>query len=99
MGGIMRKIVNFFCLLSLLVAILVLVIRLILFITSEEPIYNFVDLQIKYKNYIVANKYKSMTNDTLYLMVLKNPITEDLEKVYVKDYLYINTYFVGDTVK
>lgn len=95
----MRKIVNFFCLLSLLFAIGVIAIKLIIFIMPEKTIYNFVDLQIKYKNYIVANKYKSMTNDTLYLMVLKNPITEDLEKVYVKDYLYINTYFVGDTVK
>lgn len=61
--------------------------------------YNFVDLQMKYKNYILVNKERSITNDEEYKFTLRNPITNQNSTVYVKYYLYHHVYFVGDTIK
>lgn len=66
---------------------------------KSKAVYNFVDLQMKYKNYILVNKERSITNDEKYKFTLRNPITNQNSTVYVKYYLYHHVYFVGDTIK
>lgn len=66
---------------------------------KSKTVYNFVDLQMKYKNYILVNKERSITNDEEYKFTLRNPITNQNSTVYVKYYLYHHVYFVGDTIK
>lgn len=66
---------------------------------KSKAVYNFVDLQMKYKNYILVNKEKSITNDEKYKFTLRNPITNQNSTVYVRYYLYHHVYFVGDTIK
>lgn len=63
---------------------------------TKNP-YNFVDLQMRFKRYILTNKYQETDKD--YVFYLVNPVTGDEYKVYVADYLYMNVYFVGDTIK
>lgn len=63
---------------------------------TKDP-YNFVDLQMRFKRYILTNKYQETDKD--YVFYLVNPVTEDEYKAYVADYLYMNVYFVGDTIK
>ena len=63
---------------------------------TKDP-YNFVDLQMRFKRYILTNKYQETDKD--YVFYLVNPVTGDEYKAYVADYLYINVYFVGDTIK
>ena len=62
----------------------------------KDP-YNFVDLQILYKHYIVSDKFQESETD--YVFRLVNPVTDQEYKVYITDYLYMNVYFVGDTIK
>ena len=59
--------------------------------------YNYVELKAQYKNYIVTNKY--VRNSDTYVLELMNPFSKRTEEIYVKDYLYYNTYFVGDTIR
>lgn len=66
---------------------------------ESKTVYNFVDLQMKYKNYILVNKERSITNDEEYKFTLRNPITNQSSTIYVKYYLYHHVYFVGDTIK
>lgn len=66
---------------------------------ESKTVYNFVDLQMKYKNYILVNKERSITNDEEYKFTLRNPITNQNSTIYVKYYLYHHVYFVGDTIK
>jgi len=54
---------------------------------------------MKYKNYILVNKERSITNDEEYKFTLRNPITNQSSTIYVKEYLYHHVYFVGDTIK
>lgn len=63
---------------------------------TKDP-YNFVDLQMRFKRYILTNKYQETDKD--YVFYLVNPVTGDEYKAYVADYLYMNVYFVGDTIK
>lgn len=63
---------------------------------TKDP-YNFVDLQMRFKRYILTNKYQETDKD--YVFYLINPVTGDEYKAYVADYLYMNVYFVGDTIK
>lgn len=63
---------------------------------TKDP-YNFVDLQMRFKRYIITNKYQETDKD--YVFYLVNPVTGDEYKAYVADYLYMNVYFVGDTIK
>lgn len=63
---------------------------------TKDP-YNFVDLQMRFKRYILTNKYQETDKD--YVFYLVNPVTGDEYKTYVADYLYMNVYFVGDTIK
>lgn len=66
---------------------------------KSKTVYNFVDLQMKYKNYILVNKERSITNDEEYKFTLRNPITNQNSTIYVKYHLYHHVYFVGDTIK
>ena len=63
---------------------------------TKDP-YNDVDLQMRFKRYILTNKYQETDKD--YVFYLVNPVTDQEYKVYVADYLYMNVYFVGDTIK
>lgn len=64
---------------------------------ADYDYYNYVELKAQYKNYIVTNKY--IRNSDTYVLELMNPFSKKTEEVYVRDYLYYNTYFVGDTIK
>lgn len=85
----------------LVTAIITYIISILIKREYEESktVYNFVDLQMKYKNYILVNKERSITNDKEYKFTLRNPITNQNSTVYVKYYLYHHVYFVGDTIK
>lgn len=85
----------------LVTAIIIYIIGILIKREYEESktVYNFVDLQMKYKNYILVNKERSITNDEEYKFTLRNPITNQNSTVYVKYYLYHHVYFVGDTIK
>lgn len=62
----------------------------------KDP-YGFVDLQMRFKHYVVSNKYQE--NEDTYVIRLVNPVTGNEYKAYITDYLYMNVYFVGDTIK
>lgn len=64
-----------------------------------QIIYNFIDLQMKYKNYIIVNKKRGIFNDETYVFEVENPVTHQRNTIYVEYYLYHNVYFVGDTIK
>lgn len=85
----------------LVIAIITCIIGILIKREYEESktVYNFVDLQMKYKNYILVNKERSITNDEEYKFTLRNPITNQNSTVYVRYYLYHHVYFVGDTIK
>lgn len=85
----------------LVIAIITYIIGILIKREYEESktVYNFVDLQMKYKNYILVNKERSITNDEEYKFTLRNPITNQSSTIYVKYYLYHHVYFVGDTIK
>lgn len=62
----------------------------------KDP-YGFVDLQMRFKHYVVSDKYQE--DEDTYVIRLVNPVTGDEYKAYIADYLYMNVYFVGDTIK
>ena len=67
------------------------------YIRGDVYCYNIIDMRSQYKNYIVLDKY--VEEPRTFVFRLKNPITRKVRKVYVKDYIYDNVYFVGDTIK
>lgn len=84
---------------SKLLVVMVTIVVIIYILKNWEPKdpYGFVDLQMRFKHYVVSNKYQE-DKDT-YVIRLVNPVTGDEYKVYITDYLYMNVYFVGDTIK
>ena len=82
--------------LIILIIILIVAISISKYYTDYNY-YNYVELKAQYKNYIVTNKY--IRNSNTYVLELMNPFSKKTEEVYIKDYLYYNTYFVGDTIK
>lgn len=58
-----------------------------------------INIKINFKNYILVNKERSITNDEEYKFTLRNPITNQNSTIYVEYYLYHHVYFVGDTIK
>lgn len=82
--------------LIILIIILIAVVSISKYCTDYDY-YNYVELKAQYKNYIVTNKY--IRNSDTYVLELMNPFSKKTKKVYVRDYLYYNTYFVGDTIK
>lgn len=94
MNNVMNKISKYILVIILIIIIAYTIIRCI----PEHSIYNFVDLQMKYKRYLLEDKYMEHISGN-YVFILMNPVTKQSNKVYVKDYLYTNVYFVGDTIK
>lgn len=84
---------------SKLLVIMVTIVVIVYILKNWEPKdpYGFVDLQMRFKHYVVSNKYQE--DEDTYVIRLVNPVTEDEYKAYITDYLYMNVYFVGDTIK
>lgn len=84
---------------SKLLVVMVTIVVIIYILKNWEPKdpYGFVDLQMRFKHYIVSNKYQE--DEDTYVIRLVNPVTGDEYKAYIADYLYMNVYFVGDTIK
>ena len=82
-----------------LIALIIILIAAILIskYCVDYDYYNYVELKAQYKNYIVTNKY--VRNSNTYVLELMNPFSKKTKEVYVRDYIYYNTYFVGDTIK
>lgn len=81
----------------LVIIVTIVVIVYILKNWEHKDPYGFVDLQMRFKHYVVSNKYQE--DEDTYVIRLVNPVTEDEYKAYITDYLYMNVYFVGDTIK
>ena len=84
---------------SKLLVVMITVVVIIYILKNWEPKdpYGFVDLQMRFKHYVVSNKYQE--DEDTYVIRLVNPVTGDEYKAYIADYLYMNVYFVGDTIK
>ena len=84
---------------SKLLVVMVTIVVIIYILKNWEPKdpYGFVDLQMRFKHYVVSDKYQE--DEDTYVIRLVNPVTGDEYKAYVADYLYMNVYFVGDTIK
>ena len=52
---------------------------------------------MRFKHYVVSDKYQE--DEDTYVICLVNPVTGNEYKAYITDYLYMNVYFVGDTIK
>lgn len=78
--------------------IIFVVVAALLFtkVNKTREKYNFLDLQMQYKNYILVEKVR---NGEEYRFTLRNPITEKETTIYVEYYLYHNVYYVGDKIK
>ena len=90
---------NFLIRISELLALSTAIIVVVHALKNWEPKdpYGFVDLQMRFKHYVVSNKYQE--DEDTYVICLVNPVTGDEYKAYIADYLYMNVYFVGDTIK
>ena len=84
---------------SKLLVVMVTIVVIIYILKNWEPKdpYGFVDLQMRFKHYVVSDKYQE--DEDTYVIRLVNPVTGDEYKAYFADYLYMNVYFVGDTIK
>lgn len=84
---------------SKLLVVMVTIVVIIYILKNWEPKdpYGFVDLQMRFKHYVVSDKYQE--DEDTYVIRLVNPVTGNEYKVYITDYLYMNVYFVGDTIK
>lgn len=90
---------NFLIRISELLALSTAIIVVVHALKNWEPKdpYGFVDLQMRFKHYVVSNKYQE--DEDTYVIRLVNPVTGNEYKAYITDYLYMNVYFVGDTIK
>lgn len=84
---------------SKLLVVMVTIVVIIYILKNWEPKdpYGFVDLQMRFKHYVVSDKYQE--DEDTYVIHLVNPVTGNEYKAYIADYLYMNVYFVGDTIK
>ena len=84
---------------SKLLVVMVTIVVIIYILKNWEPKdpYGFVDLQMRFKHYVVSDKYQE--DEDTYVIRLVNPVTGNEYKAYITDYLYMNVYFVGDTIK
>lgn len=84
---------------SKLLVVMVTIVVIIYILKNWEPKdpYGSVDLQMRFKHYIVSDKYQE--DEDTYVIRLVNPVTGNEYKAYIADYLYMNVYFVGDTIK
>lgn len=90
---------NFLIRISELLALSTAIIVVVHALKNWEPKdpYGFVDLQMRFKHYVVSDKYQE--DEDTYVIRLVNPVTGNEYKAYIADYLYMNVYFVGDTIK
>lgn len=90
---------NFLIRISELLALSTAIIVVVHALKNWEPKdpYGFVDLQMRFKHYVVSDKYQE--DEDTYVIRLVNPVTGNEYKAYITDYLYMNVYFVGDTIK
>ena len=84
---------------SKLLVVMVTIVVIIYILKNWEPKdpYGFVDLQMRFTHYVVSDKYQE--DEDTYVIRLVNPVTGNEYKAYITDYLYMNVYFVGDTIK
>ena len=82
---------------SLVIIVVIIIVVSLVKYSNNKDYYNYIELKAQYKNYIVTNKY--IRNSDTYVLELMNPFSKKTKEVYVRDYLYYNTYFVGDTIK
>lgn len=84
---------------SKLLVVMVTIVVIIYILKNWEPKdpYGFVDLQMRFKHYVVSDKYQE--DEDTYVIRLVNPVTGNEYEAYITDYLYMNVYFVGDTIK
>lgn len=84
---------------SKLLVVMITIVVIIYILKNWEPKdpYGFVDLQMRFKHYVVSDKYQE--DEDTYVIRLVNPVTGNEYKAYITDYLYMNVYFVGDTIK
>lgn len=84
---------------SKLLVIMITIVVIVHILKNWEPKdpYGFVDLQMRFKHYVVSDKYQE--DEDTYVIRLVNPVTGNEYKAYITDYLYMNVYFVGDTIK
>lgn len=84
---------------SKLLVIMITIVVIVHILKNWEPKdpYGFVDLQMRFKHYVVSDKYQE--DEDTYVIRLVNPVTGNEYKAYIADYLYMNVYFVGDTIK
>ena len=84
---------------SKLLVVMVTIVVIIYILKNWEPKdpYGFVDLQMRFKHYVVSDKYQE--DEDTYVIRLVNPVTGNEYKADITDYLYMNVYFVGDTIK
>lgn len=84
---------------SKLLVVMVTIVVIIYILKNWEPKdpYGFVDLQMRFKHYVVSDKYQE--DEDTYVIRLVNPVTGNEYKAYITDYLYMNVYFVGDIIK
>lgn len=62
----------------------------------DNTTYNYVELQSKYKNYVIIDK---KLDDGDYCLILRNPCTYKEYKVYISSSEYYNGCYVTDTIK
>ena len=62
----------------------------------DNKTYNYVELQSKYKNYVIIDK---ISDNEEYCLILRNPCTYEEYKVYISSSEYYNGCYVTDTIK
>lgn len=75
---------------SKLLVVMVTIVVIIYILKNWEPKdpYGFVDLQMRFKHYVVSDKYQE--DEDTYVIRLVNPVTGNEYKAYITDYLYMN---------
>lgn len=98
--SVLNKITEIICKFCVLVIFMVGLYTMLTYKSSPEKVYNYTDMLVTYKNYIVVGKTKVHDIPKLYLM---NPLNKGHtynmidNKICVTREVYLNT-FVGDTI-
>lgn len=84
-----------------IICVIALASILISSFTPEDDtiVYDSVNLHIQYKGCVVANKFEE---DGTYKLIITNkywPLKDQYKEITVKQHIYTNLYFIGDTIK